>query len=73
MKNHMKIFCVNISYKTLIGTKLLRIRFDNVDGFITGLDISYYLFLKNMVPLTIGLDIVRVKKVVLRMCFLIIM
>ena len=73
MKNHMKIFCVNISYKTLIGAKLLRIRFDNVDGFITGLDISYYLFLKNMVPLTIGLDIVRVKKVVLRMSFLIIM
>ena len=73
MKNHMKIFCVNISYKTLIGTKLLRIRFDNVDRFITGLDISYYLFLKNMVPLTIGLDIVRVKKVVLRMSFLIIM
>ena len=35
MKNHMKnILIYEISYKTLIDSKPLRIRFDQTDGFI---------------------------------------
>ena len=33
-KSHENILIYNISYKTLIGAKPLRIRFDKVDGFI---------------------------------------
>ena len=35
----------NILYKTLFGTKPLRIRFDEIDGLITGYDRSRYLVL----------------------------
>ena len=40
--------------------KLSRIRYDKIDRFIRvydGLDIYYYLELKNMIPFTTGLDI----------------
>ena len=33
-KSHEKIFIYDISYKTLIDPKPLRIRFDKIDGFI---------------------------------------
>ena len=35
----------NISYKTLIGVKPLRIRFDKIDGFIRVYDRTRYLVL----------------------------
>ena len=44
MKNHTKIFC-NISNKTLIVDKPLRVRFDKIDGFITVHDGTRYLVL----------------------------
>ena len=50
----------NISQKTLIGAKPLRIRFDKLDEFIRALiklDIQYYLEVKNMIPFIIGLRI----------------
>ena len=33
-KSHENILIYDISYKTLIGSKPLRIRFDKIDGFI---------------------------------------
>ena len=33
-KSHENILIYDISYKTLIDSKLLRIRFDKIDGFI---------------------------------------
>ena len=33
-KSHKNIFVYDISYKILFGSKPLRIRFDEVDGFI---------------------------------------
>ena len=45
MKNHKDILICNISYKTLIGVKPLRIRFDRVDGFIRIYDVTRYLVL----------------------------
>ena len=42
MKNHMTY---DFSYKTLIGSKPLRIRFDKIDGFITIYDGTRYLTL----------------------------
>ena len=43
MKSHWKIYV--ISYKTLIGAKPLRIRFDKIDGFIRVYDGSIYVIL----------------------------
>ena len=46
MKNDTKIFLVyNISYKTWIDAKPLRIRFDRIDGFIRVYDGPRYLVL----------------------------
>ena len=46
MKNHIKnILFHHISYKPLINTKLLRIRFDKIDGFIRVYDGTSYLVL----------------------------
>ena len=42
-KPYENILVYNISYKTLIGTKLLHIRFDKVDGFIKIFDGTGYL------------------------------
>ena len=39
------VLVYNVSYKALIGAKLLRIRFDKVDGFIRGYDRTGYLVL----------------------------
>ena len=36
-KAYKNILVYNISYKTLLGAKPLRARFDKVDGFIMGL------------------------------------
>ena len=41
-------------------------------GFMMKLDIKYYLELKNMIPVSVGLNTFKVKKVVLRMSFLIV-
>ena len=48
-----------ISYKTLIGVKPLRIKFDKVDGFIKVYDRARYLVIfgpKMYVTITIELD-----------------
>ena len=42
-KPYENILVYNISYKTLIGAKLLHIRFDKVDGFIKIFDSTEYL------------------------------
>ena len=42
-KPYENILVYNISYKTLIGAKLLNIRFDKVDGFIKIFDGTRYL------------------------------
>ena len=47
------ILVYDISHKTFIGEKPLGMRLDKVHGQ----DISYYLALKNMMPFSIGLDI----------------
>ena len=39
------ILIYDVSYKTLIGAKLLRIRFDLIDGFIITYDVTRYLVL----------------------------
>ena len=44
-KLHENILIYNISYKTLIDSKLLRIRFDKIDGFIRIYDETRYLTL----------------------------
>ena len=44
-KSHGNILIYNISYKTLIGPKSLRIRFDKIDGFLRIYDGTRYLIL----------------------------
>ena len=44
-KSHENILIYNISYKTLIDQKPLRIRFDQIDGFIIIYDGTRYLTL----------------------------
>ena len=44
-KSHENILICDISYKTLIGPKPLRIRFDKIDGFIRIFDGTRYLVL----------------------------
>ena len=44
-KSHENILIYDISYKTLIGSKPLRIRFDKIDGFIRIYDGTRYLTL----------------------------
>ena len=44
-KSHENILIYDISYKTLIGPKPLRIRFNNTDGFIKIYDGTKYLVL----------------------------
>ena len=46
-----------ISYKTLIGAEPSPIRFNKVDGFTRVYDGARYLILENMMPFTIGLDL----------------
>ena len=41
-KSYKNILVYEISYKTLIGAKPLRIRFDNIDGFIRVYDRTSY-------------------------------
>ena len=62
----------NISDKTLIGAKPLRIRFDKIDRFIRIYDGNgcLVLFMKNMMPFTIGL---LLKKVVSHVFFFLIL
>ena len=57
-KLHKNILIYIILYKTLIGTKPLRIRFDKIEGFIRIYDGTRYLVLlclKNMMLFTIEL------------------
>ena len=44
-KSHENILMYDFSYKTLIGSKPLRIRFDKIDGFIRCYDATRYLTL----------------------------
>ena len=44
-KSHEKILIYKISYQALIGSKILRIRFDKIDGFIRIYDGTRYLTL----------------------------
>ena len=44
-KSYENISVYNISYKTLVGDKLLRIMFDKIDGFIKIYDGTRYLVL----------------------------
>ena len=44
-KSHENILIYNISYKSLIDSLPLRIRFDKIDGFIRGYDGIRYLVL----------------------------
>ena len=44
-KSHENIFIHDISYRTLIGSNPLRIRFDKIDGFIRIYDATIYLTL----------------------------
>ena len=44
-KSHENILVYNISYKSLIDSMPLRIRFDKIDGFIRGYDGIRYLVL----------------------------
>ena len=44
-KSHENVLIYDISYKTLICSKLLRIRFDKIDGIIKTYDGAVYLTL----------------------------
>ena len=44
-KSYESILVYDISYKTLIGAKLLRIRFEKINGFIRVYDQTRYLVL----------------------------
>ena len=56
-ESYENILVYNISWKSLIGTKPLCVRFDKIDGFIRVYAGTSYLTLKNMMLFTIGLDI----------------
>ena len=59
-KFYQSFFVYTVSYKTLIGGKPLRIRFDKVHELIRvymELDIQHYLTLKNVLSFSPGLDI----------------
>ena len=47
-KSHDNTLLYNVSYKTLIGTKPLLIRFDKINGFIRVYDGTRYLVLFRM-------------------------
>ena len=58
-KSPENILIRDISYRTLIGAKLLHIRFDKIDGFIRVYDERRYLVLfglENMKLCPVGLD-----------------
>ena len=62
-KSHENLLVYNISYKTLMGAKPMRIRFNKMDDvieFMLELDIWYYLEVKTTIHFTTGLDLVRV-------------
>ena len=61
-KSYENILIYDIPYKTLIGSKPLRVRFDKTDGIIRIYDRTRYLtlFLKYMMPFTTKLDILQV-------------
>ena len=59
-KLHEYILIYGIRYKTVIGSKKLRIKLDKIDGFIKTYDGTKYLVLlslKNMTPYMTELDI----------------
>ena len=73
-KSHENILVCNISYKTLIDSKRLRIRFDKIDGFIRIYDRTRYLTLfgsekydaiYNRIGYLISLTILRKSKLIL--------
>ena len=77
-KTYENISFYEISYKTLIGAKLLHIKFDKVDGLTRVYDGAMYLILfgaqkYDAIYDRVRLDKLFAKKVVLSMLFLIIM
>ena len=65
-KSYENILFYDISYKTSFGAKPLRIRFDKLDVFIKVYDRIRFITLfgsENLMPFTIELDILLVKKV----------
>ena len=69
-KSYENILVYKISYKNLIGAKSMRIRLDKIDGFIRIYNGKRYLVLKNMMPFTIGLHTLLVKKIDITYVFL---
>ena len=60
MNNHTKTFVYNISYKTLIGAKPLRLRFNKIDRSFRVYDgTRYCLEMKNMISFITELDILQ--------------
>ena len=59
MKNHMEKVTYDISYKTLIGSTPVRIRFNKIDEFIRIYDGTRYLIFgsENMIPVKTELDV----------------
>ena len=60
-KSHKNILIFDISYKTLIGQKPLRIRFNKIGGFIKIYDGTRYWKMKNVTLLITELDILCYK------------
>ena len=63
-KSNKSISIYDISYKTVIGAKTLRIMFNKVNGFIRGYNTTNYLVflaLKKIMPFLIGLDLIGSK------------
>ena len=59
-KSYGNILVYDISYKSIIDSKPLRIKFNKIDRFIRvydELDVQYYLEVKNMITFTTELDI----------------
>ena len=59
-KSHKNILIYDISYKTFISSRPLRIRFDKIDGIIRTSDKTWYLTLfgsTNLMLFTTKLDI----------------
>ena len=64
-KLHKNILIYIILYKTLIGTKPLRVRFDKIEGFIRIYDGTRYLVslcLKNMMLFTLELVYISISR-----------
>ena len=64
-KSHKNILIYNISYKTLISAKILLIRFDEIDGFVTVYDATRYKLLCINYKSYITIELTFLKKLML--------